>query len=129
MIQSRWSQNLLIGFLTVILISLALWGWNNGVQAARAKRIVKDARSIAAGFSEFYKDQNRYPATTEFKENNLLRPYIANFPPKQFSTEACPETFDYYNFSSEVYELRFCLPKAVDGFQIGWNTLTSPVKP
>ena len=123
MIQSRWSQNLLMGFLVVVLVALSWWGWNNGVKAARAKRIVKDARAMAAGFSEFYKNQNRYPATTEFENNNLLRPYIANYPPQTFPTESCPETFDYYNATPETYELRFCLPKATGGFQVGWNTL------
>lgn len=123
MIQSRWSQNLLIGFLVVVLVSLSWWGWSNGVKAARAKRIVKDARAMATGFSEFYKDQNRYPATTEFENNNLLRPYIANYPPQTFPTAVCPETFDYYNATPDTYELRFCLPKATGGFQVGWNTL------
>ena len=123
MIQSRWSQNLLMGILVVVLVALSWWGWNNGVKAARAKRIVKDARAMAAGFSEFYKNQNRYPATTEFENNNLLRPYIANYPPQTFPTESCPETFDYYNATPETYELRFCLPKATGGFQVGWNTL------
>ena len=123
MIQSRWSQNILVGLLIVILSSLAWWGWGNGIDAARAKRIVKDARAMSAGFTEFYKDQNRYPATTEFENNNLLRPYISNFPPQTFPSEICPKTFEYYNSAPQVYELRFCLPKAVNGFQIGWSTL------
>lgn len=123
MIQSRWAQNSLIGFLILILALLSWWGWDNGVRAARAKRIVKDARAMATGFSEFYKDQNRYPATTEFENNSLLRPYIVNFPPQTFPTEDCSKTFDYYNAAPQTYELRFCLPKAVDGFQIGWNTI------
>lgn len=123
MIQSQWSQNLLLGFLVVVLVLLGLWGWGNGVEAARAKRIVKDARAITAGFAEFYKDQNRYPATTEFDNNNLLRPYIANYPPQSFPSETCPKTYDYYNATPQSYELRFCLSKATSSFQIGWNTL------
>ena len=123
MIQSRWSQNILVGLLVVVLVSLAGWGWVNGVSAARAKRIVKDARAMAAGFEEFRKDQNRYPATTEFENNNLLRPYIVNFPPQNFPTDVCPDTYDYYNAAPQIYELRFCLPKAVSGFNVGWNTL------
>ncbi|HEX3099358.1 MAG TPA: hypothetical protein VHQ41_00090 [Patescibacteria group bacterium] len=123
MIQSRWSQNILLGFLVVVLALLSLWGWNNGVKAAQSKRVVKDAQAMTAGFTEFYKDQNRYPATTEFTNNNLLRPYIANFPPQTFPSKTCPNTFDYYNASPQTYELRFCLSKAVSGFNIGWNTL------
>lgn len=123
MIQSRWSQNLLLGFLILILILLAWWGWSNGVKSAQSKRIIKDAQAITEGFKEFHKDQNRYPATTEFQDNNLMRPYITNFPPQQFPSEVCPQNFDYYNASPEVYELRFCLSKAVSGFNVGWNTL------
>jgi hypothetical protein len=123
MIQSRWSQNLLLGFIAVVLVLLSVWGWHNGVKTAQSKRIVKDAKAIVAGFAEFYKDQNRYPATTEFDNNNLLRPYIANYPPQTFPTVACPKTFDYYNAAPQTFELRFCLPKAVNGFNAGWNTL------
>lgn len=123
MIQSRWSQNVFLGLLIVILVLLSWWGWSNGVRAAQSKRIVKDAQAMKQGFAEFYKDQNRYPATTEFSNNNLMRPYIVNFPPQTFTTAACPQTFDYFNASPQVYELRFCLPKAVSGFQAGWNTL------
>lgn len=123
MIQSRWAQNVLLGFLLTVLILLCWWGWDNGVRAARAKRIVKDAQAMKAGFAEFHKDQNRYPANTEFENNNLLRPYIANYPPQSFPTELCPKTFDYYNANPQTYELRFCLPKSVSGFQEGWNTL------
>lgn len=123
MIQSGWSQNLLVGALVVLIAFFSWWGWDNGVRAARAKRIVKDAQTMTAGFAEFFKDQNRFPATNEFENNSVLRPYISNFPPQQFPTEACPETFDYYNAAPNTYELRFCLPKAVKGFKEGWNTL------
>jgi hypothetical protein len=123
MIKSSWSQHIFIGLLVAILALLSWWGVSNGIKAAQAKRVVKDAHSIVAGFAEFYKDQNRYPATTEFTNNNLLRPYIANFPPQSFLSADCPKTFDYYNSTPQTYELRFCLPKAAGGFQAGWNSL------
>lgn len=123
MIQSRWSQNILLGFLVVILLLLGLWGWSNGIKASKAKRIVKDAQAMAKGFNEFYKDQNRYPSTGEFDDTNLMRTYISNYPPQEFPTAECPKTYDYFNGSSETYELRFCLPKAAMGFNIGLNTI------
>ncbi len=123
MIESRWSQNVLIGLLAVILIALSLWGWSNGVSSAKAKRVVKDAKTISQGFQEFYKDQNRYPSIVEFENNNLMRQYITNFPPQEFKTSTCPQTFDYYNVAPQTYELRFCLPKAVMGYKTGWNTI------
>ncbi len=124
MIQSRWSQNVLLAFVALVLVLLSLWGWDNGVRAAKAKRIVKDANMMVAAFAEFHKDQNRYPATAEFQDLNVMRRYISNFPPQEFPSETCPQTFDYYNAAPQVYELRFCLPKAVNGFVEGWNTVT-----
>lgn len=123
MIQSRWSQNILIGLLLVILATLVWWGWNNGVKSAQSKRVVKNANAIVEGFKEFYKDQNRYPTTGEFQNNNLMRPYIVNFPPQEFPSETCSQSFDYFNATPQTYELRFCLSKKVGNYQIGWNTL------
>lgn len=123
MIQSHWSQNVLVGFLVLVLAILVWWGWDNGVRAAQSKRVVKDAQAMTAGFTEFHKDQSRYPAITEFENSNLMRPYIVNFPPQSFPTEQCPKSFDYFNATPQTYELRFCLSKAVSGFQVGWNTL------
>lgn len=109
--------------LALILLGLAWWGWDNGVRAAKAKRIIKDAQVMASAFEEFRKDQNRYPVTTEFEDNSVMRAYITNFPPQSFPSEACPESFDYFSANSQTYELRFCLPKAVGDYQIGWNAL------
>lgn len=123
MIQSNWAQNLLLGLLVVILASLVWWGWGNGVRASQSKRVVKDAIAMTEGFKEFHKDQNRYPVTTEFDNPDVIRPYVTNFPPQEFATTTCPDTFDYYSANSQIYELRFCLSKAVSGYNIGWNTL------
>ncbi len=123
MIQSRWSQNILLAFVAVVLLLLTVWGWSSGVRAAKSKRTLKDAQAITQGFAEFYKDQNRYPSTVEFDDNNLMRTYISNFPPQQYSTPTCPKIFDYFNPSADTYELRFCLSKSVDSYVAGWNTL------
>jgi hypothetical protein len=121
MIQSRWSQNVLLGLLIVILLLLAWWGWGNALRAAQSKRVVKDAQTMIVGFTEFQKDQNRYPATSEFGDNDVMRRYITNFPPQNFPTQTCPKTFDYYSATPTTYELRFCLSKVVKGYKAGWN--------
>lgn len=123
MIQARWSQNILLGFLVVLLVLLTWWGWSNGVRSAKSKRIVKDAQVMTQAFKEFHNDQNRYPATTEFKDNAVMRTYISNFPPQTFTSELCEKSFDYFNANSQTYELRFCLPKAVNSFKKGLNTI------
>lgn len=123
MIQSRWSQNILIGLLLIILGFLLWWGWDNGVRSAQSKRVVRNAIAIQAGFKEFYNDQNRYPTTGEFDQINIIRPYVTNFPPQQFPSEFCSKSFDYFNANPNEYELRFCLSKAVSGYAVGWNTV------
>ena len=123
MIQSRWSQNLLLGFLVVVLALLVWWGWSNGVRSAQSKQVVKDAQSMVAAFKEFHNDQNRYPANTEFQDVAIMRAYLSNFPPQSFTTNLCMKSFDYFNDTPQTYELRFCLPKAVNGFKEGLNTL------
>jgi hypothetical protein len=123
MIQSNWSQNLMIGLLAVILITLTWWGVNNGIKAAKSKRVVKDALTIKEGFEEFYKDQNRYPANTEFEDPNIMRKYITNYPPQEFMTGDCSKSFEYYSGSPQTFELRFCIPKSASGFEEGLNVL------
>lgn len=123
MIQSRWIQNVLLGFAGIILVLLTWWGITNAIKSAKSKRIVKDAQTMQAGFSEFYKNQNRYPSTAEFLDVEIMRPYLNNFPPQQFPSKECSQSYDYYNATSQTYELRFCLPKAVKGFRLGWNIL------
>ncbi len=123
MLQSNWSQNTLIGLAAVVLVVLCAWGWNNGLKASRSKTIIKDARAIQEGFKHFRTDQNRYPTTGEFEQENVMRAYLSNFPPQSFPSEGCEKSFDYYSANPEVYELRICLPKAASGFAAGWNTL------
>ncbi len=124
MLQSKIFQNIFILFLVILLALLLWWGWNNGTQAAESKTIIKNAEVMTQGFDYFYKDQNRYPTTGEFTEDNLMRTYIANYPPQNFTSETCKATYDYFSASPQTYELRMCLPKAVNGYQEGWNRIS-----
>lgn len=116
-----------IGLLVVlvVLVGLALW-WavSNGQRAAQSKQILRDVEAMQQGFEYFKQDQGRYPAISQFEDANLMRTYLNNFPPQQFTSQTCTETYDYYNFFSDQYELRFCLPKAVQGWAAGWNQVT-----
>ena len=121
MLQSRWSQNVFVGIIAVVLLALVIWGYMSGIQAARSKMVLKDAKAIAAGVEHFKADQNRYPTTTEFDNNSLMRLYISNFPPQRFLSELCEKNLEYVNPNARTYELRVCLPKGVDGYRAGWN--------
>lgn len=123
MLQSNWSQNTLLGVSGVILLFVGWWGWTNGLAASRSKTIIKDAKSMQQAFEQFRKDQNRYPTTDEFRDNNVMRAYLTNFPPQTFPNKICNKSYDYYSAAPQLYELRICLPKKAGGYQQGWNTL------
>lgn len=123
MLQSRWSQNLLTGICLLVLAFLGWWGWTNGLAASRSKTIIKDAQAIQQAFDHFHADQNRYPTSDEFLNNDVMRAYLTNFPPQTFPNKVCQKTYDYYSQDPQTYQLRICLPKSVGAYKQGWNTL------
>lgn len=116
----------------VILVALAVlllwWAFGAGQQAGQSRQAVKDANAVKQALEYFYKDQNRYPATDEFKDDNLMRQYLSAFPPKQYPSKQCPTTFEYSNSFRNDYELRVCLTKAVKGYNKGINIIKAPIK-
>lgn len=115
-----------------ILLALAVFViWRaviNGSRAAQSRQVLKDATAIKVALDYFYKDQNRYPSIDEFKDQNIMRQYFSNFPPQEFVSGVCDSSFDYVNTFRNDYELRFCMPKGVRGYQTGWNAFKSPIK-
>ncbi len=123
MLQSRWSQNVLIVLCAAVLGFLAWWGWTNGLAASQSKTILKDAQSMQSAFQHFHTDQNRYPTIEEFSNNSVMQSYLTNFPPQTFPNKICPQTYTYYSADPQSYELRVCLPKKTGKYQLGWNVL------
>lgn len=121
MLNAVWKQNLFIA-LTIILLGLLLWwGVSSAIKAAKSKYLLKSAGTITQGFEYFKKDQNRYPASTEFFNIELMRTYLTNFPPLSFATPVCSTNFEYFSGSAQSYELRICLPKSSGGYPKGWS--------
>lgn len=114
-----------------ILVALAvvvIWrAVVNGSRSSQSRQVLKDAAAIKLALDYFYKDQNRYPSIGEFEDQNIMRQYLSNFPPKEFVSGVCDSSFDYVNTFRNDYELRFCLPKGVRGYQTGWNVFKSPI--
>lgn len=116
----------------VIFVTLAVlllwWAYTAGQHAGQSRQAVKDSKAILQALEYFYQDQDRYPSTDEFKNDNLMRQYLSGFPPQQYPSELCPKTFEYANSFRNDYELRICLNRGVLGYQTGWNKIKSPVK-
>lgn len=125
-----WKILKIIGIVLLVLLTIFLL-WRavvNGQRSAQARQVIKDAGAITQALEYFYQDQNRYPAIGEFNDQNVMRQYLSNFPPQEFANGLCERSFDYVNTFRNDYELRFCLPKGVRGYNTGWNTISSPAK-
>lgn len=117
-------QNLTVSVAAVILV-FSLWlAIQNGKAEARSKMVVKNFGELEKALKYFYNDQNRFPSTVEFNESsesNILKIYSNNFPPENFVSKQCPQTFVYKQLKPNTYELNFCLERSVPGFKKGWN--------
>lgn|GEM_PF-1716776 len=119
----------IFSFLTVFITAVILFfsllrGAEAGKQLAKAEVIGKNARSVAAGLHFFYRDQNRFPSGVEFGQPPVMLNYVNPYPPMEFPSSLCPSTFIYKREALQNFQLNFCLPKAIDGFSAGWNTLS-----
>lgn len=125
-----WKILKIIGVvIAVILLALLLfWAFSSGQKAAQSRQIIKDSKTIVNALEYFYQDQNRYPSINEFNDQNVMRQYMNNFPPQQFPSSGCEQSFEYQNSFRSDYELRICLPKAQSSYRVGWNAIKSPQK-
>ncbi len=117
-----------IAILVVLLVLAIWWAFDLGKRSAQSRQVVKDAQALTTALEYFYKDQSRYPAITEFLDQNIMRQYASGFPPQNYISRFCQKSFDYTNTFRNDYELRFCLSKSVKGYKTGWNVIKSPSK-
>ncbi len=125
-----WLQFTAVGLVAVILIYSTYSGITSGITDGKSHTVLANAKTIAQGLKYFYDDQNRYPSREEFSDLNLMRSYITGYPPLAIAGGACLENaelggFDYYSLDFKTYELRFCLPGAIDNFKPGINSVKS----
>jgi hypothetical protein len=126
MLTQRLLQNLLIGFLAVLLVLGVWWAAVSGTRSGKSTVILKNAAALKQGAQYFFSDQNRYPTSVEFQDRNLMLNYFAAFPPQIIAGGPCVQTYNYTSASAKAFELDFCLPKASGGFLAGWNKIKSP---
>lgn len=124
MFTPRFWQNLLLGFL-VILLALGLW-WavRAGIRSGQSATILKNVAALNTGLGYFFADQNRYPTALEFQDKNIMLNYVSPFPPENLASGLCQETYRYSSPTARTFELAFCLPTGKEGFAAGWNKIT-----
>ena len=113
-----------LGVLVLSVFFLVQFGLSAGLKNQQARVVIQNAQAIKQGLEFFYADFDRLPKETEFFSPALMQPYFSNFPPPNFSSADCPETFLYKRFSVESAEINFCLPTEALAFSAGWNKLS-----
>ena len=121
------SQNILrlltVLIVAVILLLCIITGWSSGKKYSEAETVYKNTASLNQALNFFYSDQNRFPTALEFAENNLMLNYLTAFPPIEFISSNCQQSYVYKRNTKDSFQLSFCLPTALLGFNKGWNTI------
>jgi hypothetical protein len=116
-------QNLLIGFLLLILALGVLWALTTGVRAGKSTIVMKNTAALKTGIDYFFADQNRYPTAIEFADRNIMADYFSGFPPVAILGGSCTRSYNYSSATAKNFELDFCLPRAAAGYPGGWNKI------
>lgn len=117
-------------FLTVIGVAvILLWsilaGASKGKAVAQSQVVASNALALASGLKYFFLDQDRYPTALEFGDKNLMLNYFYLFPPADFTSKNCSQSFIYKRPSADNYSLSFCLSEQTNGYAAGWNTISN----
>ena len=115
------SASLAVIVVTALFFSVAIFGFRQGTASALVKNVYATARELNTGLDNFFSDQGRFPAVSEFSDANILLMYFSRLPDNVSKTALCPENFIYKRLSPGSYELDFCLAANLRNFQKGWN--------
>ena len=107
----------------VILFFAITKGINTGQQVAQAESVVTTAQNLASGLQNFYSDQNRFPTVLEFSDKNVMLNYFSSFPPTDFVSSVCSQSFVYKRTAPDSFQLNFCLPVQSGQSVQGWNVI------
>ncbi len=105
----------------VILFLVISKGLSVGQQTAQAENVVKITQSLVTGLQNFYSDQDRFPSPLEFADKTIMLNYFSSFPPSDFASSACNQSFVYKRVSISNFQLNFCIPTATGKYSAGWN--------
>jgi hypothetical protein len=121
--KSIW-QFLTVLLATVVLLLAVFSGVGAGKSQAQSQLVANNAQETVKGLKYFYNDNNRFPAVLEYQNQSLMLNYFNYFPPQDFVSTTCNTSLMYKRINGNSIQLDFCLPKAVSGYQVGWNQFT-----
>lgn len=109
--------------LAVVLFLVISTGISSGQKQAQAQTLVQASAQVEAGLRYFYSDQDRFPSALEFSDQNVMLNYFTSFPPSNFPSSLCAQSFIYKKAADDNFQLSFCLPVKNSQFNKGWNTI------
>ena len=118
-----WLYLTVLGVTVILLLSI-MAGLSRGQALAQSQVVLTNAQSMVKGLKFFYQDQNRYPTALELQDRNLMLNYLSFFPPQEFPSSSCPQSFVYKRPALNSFQLNFCLNTGVGGFPTGWSSFT-----
>ncbi len=119
-----WSLAAVLIMAALLLLSLEV-AWNSGKSSAQSKVVLANTKGLQTALDYFYSDQNRFPTAIEFADRNTMIRYATLFPPPDFVSKSCSQSFVYKRASKSSYTLNFCLPKSEGGIKAGWSQTIS----
>jgi len=122
--QNKFIQYGAGGAALLIFFLLMLVAWRGGQSRAQAALVAHNANELDRAAIFFASDQNRYPTAFEFADPGAMGVYLTPFPPVEFTTKYCQQSFSYKNPSPSTYTLLACFPSATDAYPRGWNDVT-----
>lgn len=125
-IKKRILQILTVLLAAVVLLLFVFLGWSSGKYFAQSGIVFKNALAVAESLDYFLKDQDRYPSALEFQDRNIMMNYFNNFPPFNFVSKNCQQSYLYKRAKLTEYSLAYCLERAVKGQKKGWNQIKNP---
>jgi hypothetical protein len=94
----------------------------NGRETAQAYTTLRQVQEMEKAFDYFFQDRDRYPSADEANNPRLMLTYLNRLPEEaEYSSSKCPQKLSYRPGNLMGYELYFCLPRAVSGYNVGWN--------
>lgn len=100
-----------------------------GRELAQSEAVLISTENLQKGFDFFYNDQNRYPSLAEFEDKAVMLNYFSSYPPLEFLSQKCAQSYIYKRLSLKSLELSVCLPRPLGGYAGGWNSFSQAYQP
>jgi hypothetical protein len=113
----------IIALLAIVFGLVVFFGIQSGIKRAQSNYVYHTTETLKEAIGYFKNDHNRYPSEVEFASGNGFEAYLSPFPPHEFASGDCADSFSYRFINQRQYDLTFCLPSSVEGLTAGRHTI------